>query len=233
LENETQVQRPPLTKAQKKAVEKHLREVRRQLRRNLFKAYRGWWYWRKLLKKYKKDDIKNTAVILLPEIHDRDNYFALRYLDQMLNQHKFRRALILTHNGAAEKCASLFSDKITAVVHCPRKKAEELMQFYCLYNFDKRFSCASLDEPYGRNGSRVIGARGITAEEIFVIGVYRTYPYERLSAPGYKRPKTPQIILRPAEQEPLTEEDRMIMEFLRQGDIADEEAAKSAAGENT
>jgi hypothetical protein len=95
-------------------------------------------------------------------------------------------------------------------VYCPRKKAEELMQFYCLYNFDRRFFCASLDEPYGRNGSRIIGARGITAEEIFVIGVYRTYPYKQLPPPKYMG------------------NDAGIIELLKQGDIAIEEAVKSA-----
>jgi hypothetical protein len=167
-----------------------------------------------LLKKYKKQDIKNTAIILMPEIHQRDNYFTLRYLDQMLRQHKFRKALILTHNEAVKKCADLFFDNITDVVYCPRKKAEELMQFYCLYNFDKRFICASLDEPYGRNGSRIIGARGITSEEIFVIGVYRTYPYEQLPPPEYSG------------------DNAQVIELLRQGDIAIEEAAKNPANED-
>jgi hypothetical protein len=215
MNDEQEKQVPPLTKEQKRAVEEHLRQVRKQLRRNLWKAYRGWWYWRTTLKKYRKTDIKNTAVILMPEAHDRDNYFALRYIDQMLRQHKFRKALILTHSGTVKKSAELFSNAITAVVDCPRKKAEELMQFYCLYNFDKRFFCASLDEPYGRNGSRIIGARGITAEEIFVIGVYRTYPYEQMPPPKYEG------------------DDTKVAEFLKQGDIAIEEAAKSYTQENS
>ena len=85
----------------------------------------------------------------------------------------------------------------------------------CLYNFDKRFFCASLDEPYGRNGSRIIGARGITAEEVFVIGVYRTYPYEQLPPPKY------------------TGSDAQIIEFLKQGEIAIEEAAKNSDNSGT
>lgn len=60
------------------------------------------------------------------------------------------------------------------------------MQFYCLYEFDKRFICASLDEPNGRNGSALIGKRGTTVEEIFVIGVYRVYPFQRPEAPAYE-----------------------------------------------
>ncbi|MDR1531597.1 MAG: hypothetical protein LBS62_05335 [Clostridiales bacterium] len=232
MSDEQKNERPPLSKEEKRKVEKHLKEVRKQLRKNLVKAYHGWWYWRTTLKKYKKlyknkNDINRTAVVLMPEVNDRDNYFALRYLEQMLKQHKFIKAIILTDSEMVEKSASLFSKNIHAIVRCPRKNAEELMQFYCLYNFDKRFFCASLDEPYGRNGSRIVGTRGITAEEIFVIGVYRVYPYTRLSAPDYKKPKTSQIILRSVEQEPLTDDDMKILEFLKQGETADDEAAKN------
>ena len=59
------------------------------------------------------------------------------------------------------------------------------MQYYCLYEFDKRLVIASLDEPNGRRGSALIGKRGTTKEEIFVIGVYRIYPFERPEAPQY------------------------------------------------
>ena len=209
MNNDVNTPRPPLTKEEKRKVEKHLRDVRKQLKRNLWKAYKGWWYWRTTLKKYKKQDIARSAVILMPEVNERDNYFALRYLDQMIKQHKFHKALILTHNKTVKKCAELFSKNIIDIVDCSRKKAEELMQFYCLYNFDRRFFCASIDEPYGRNGSRIIGAKGITAEEVFTIGVYRVYPFKRLSAPGYK------------------DNDENIISFLKQGEIADEEAAKN------
>ena len=59
------------------------------------------------------------------------------------------------------------------------------MQFYCLYEFNKKFIVASLDEPYGRNGSALIGKKGTTKEEIFVSGVYRVYPFERPDEPEY------------------------------------------------
>lgn len=174
-----------LTPAEKRAVKKHLRQVKRKLYQNLIKAYKGWWYWHTLMRKYKKKDIKNTAVILIPDTNLRDGYLALLYLEKMISQHKFKKALILTHNEIVKESAQFFSKRILDVVHCPRDMAEKLMQFYCLYEFDKRFFCASLDEPYGRNGSRMIGAKGVTAEEIFAIGVYRIYPYEKQRRPGH------------------------------------------------
>ncbi|MCI9289966.1 MAG: hypothetical protein HFF23_10855 [Oscillospiraceae bacterium] len=163
---------------------KHLKQVKRQLYRNLISAYRGWWEWHKIVKGKGVGD--NTAVVLLPSCEREINHLALLYLDSMLSRRKYKNAVILTHDPAVKKCAQLFSPNILRVVSFSRKKAEHLMQFYCLYEFDKRFICASLDEPNGRNGSALIGKRGTTAEEIFVIGVYRVYPFQRPEAPAYE-----------------------------------------------
>ncbi len=46
------------------------------------------------------------------------------------------------------------------------------MKFYSLYMFTDRLVIASLDEPDGRNGERMVGKKGITVGEIFPIGVY-------------------------------------------------------------
>lgn len=162
---------------------KHLKQVKRQLYLNLLSAYKGWWQWHKIIKS--KGVESNTAVILLPACDREINYLALLYLDEMLKSRKYKNAVILTHDPAVKKCAQLFSRNILRVVSFSRKKAEHLMQFYCLYEFDKRFTVASLDEPNGRNGSALIGKRGTTVEEIFVIGVYRVYPFTRPESPAY------------------------------------------------
>ena len=156
--------------------------MKRQLYLNLISAYRGWWQWHKIVK---KRDVGNTAVVLLPDCDREINLLALLYLDAMLKARKHKDAIILTHDPVVQRCAHLFSHNILRVIPFSRKKAEHLMQFYCLYEFDKRFIVASLDEPNGRNGSRLIGKRGTTKEEIFVIGVYRVYPFQRPALPTY------------------------------------------------
>lgn len=166
-----------------KKTSQHLRQVKRQLYRNLFAAYRGWWQWHKVTKK--KNVSAKTAVVLLPSCERETNLLAMLYLDDMLQSREYNNAVILTHDPAVEKSAQLFSKNIVQVISFDRKKAEDLMQFYCLYEFDKRFIVASLDEPNGRNGSALIGKRGTTKEEIFVIGVYRVYPFERPALPPY------------------------------------------------
>jgi len=165
-------------------VSKHLKQVKRQLYKNLISAYRGWWQWHKVVKRRGVEG--NTAVVLLPSCDREINYLALLYLDDMLKSRKYINAVILTHDPAVRKCADMFSEHVLQVIPFSRKKAELLMQFYCLYEFDKRFTVASLDEPNGRNGSALIGKRGTTVEEIFVIGVYRVYPFQRPDAPVYE-----------------------------------------------
>ena len=139
------------------------------------------------MRKYRKDDIAHSAVILMPKANDdTSNYLALRYLDQMLDGRGYTKALLLTNSNVVIKTANMFSKRIIDTVKYSRKKAERLMQFYSLYAFDKRFYVASLDEPFGRNAFRMIGQKGITAEELFVVGVYKLYPYKQVKPPSYE-----------------------------------------------
>ena len=125
-------------------------------------------------------------MVLFPSCDTQINYLALLYLDEMLEARGYDNAVLLAHDPMVLKSASLFSQNILSVVPFSRKKAEDLMQFYCLYDFDSRFIVASLDEPNGRNGSVLIGKKGTTLEEIFVVGVYQVYPFTRPSGPAYQ-----------------------------------------------
>jgi hypothetical protein len=113
------------------------------------------------------------------------NFTALLYLNQMLDAKSYKNAVVLTYDPSVAKSANLFSDRIIGVELINRKKAEYLMQYYCLYEFDKRLIIASLDEPNGRNGLAVVGKHGITLEETFVIGVYKLYPFYKPVEPVF------------------------------------------------
>ena len=103
----------------------------------------------------------------------------------MLEQHSYEKAVIVSVDPVAAKAAKVFSDKVLATETISRKKAEQLMQFYCLYEFDERFVVASLDEPEGRNAYRLIGKNGTTASELIAIGVYRISQFEHEGPPSY------------------------------------------------
>lgn len=89
------------------AVKKHLKGIKRQLYKNLFASYRGWWQWHKIVK---RKGVGNTAVILLPTCDREINRLALLYLDDMLTSRKYTNAVVLTHDPAVLKCAALFPE---------------------------------------------------------------------------------------------------------------------------
>lgn len=163
----------PLSKKEQKEVKKHLKKVKRQLYRNLLRAYHGWWCWFWVCK---TKGFGNTAVVLIPGDDEEISYLSLLYLDQMLIKRRYDNAIILSNDPVVIKSAKLFSKRILRAKSFNKKKVEALLQFYCLYEFNKKFICASLDKPYGRNGSVLIDKKGITKEEVFVIGVYCLYP---------------------------------------------------------
>lgn len=156
--------------------------IRYLMRKNLIDTYRGWWVWRRAVRKY---HIGATAVILMPGTNRQYNLSALLFLDQMLKHRKYDNAVILTVDKAAAACAKLFSENIRAVECISRRRAEQLMQFYCLYEFDPRFIVASLDEPDGRNVWRLVGVRATTVDELMALGVYKLPVFERPKLPAY------------------------------------------------
>lgn len=173
----------PLSKEEQKEVKKHLRKVKWQLYRNLLRAYHGWWWWFWICR---TKGFGNTAVVLIPGEDKEISYLSLLYLNQMLDSRRYDNAIILTHDPVVIKAAPFFSNRILQIKFFGRTKAEALMQFYALYKFNNKFICASLDEPYGRNGSSMLGKRGMTKEEIFCIGVYRLYPIVRPNSIVYR-----------------------------------------------
>ena len=158
-------------------------EIKKLMWHNLWASYRGWWIWHRLVKRY---HLGRTRVILLPSQNLRYNYAALRYVDQMLERHNYNNAIFLTVDPVVKKTAELFSKNILAVEPISRKKAERLMQFYCLYEFDPRFVVASLEEPNGRNAVGLIGKNGITVEELIAIGVYQLPNFSKENIPCYR-----------------------------------------------
>lgn len=162
---------------------KNLKQIRKLLRKKFLMCYQGWWQWHKVLRH--KSVGSATAVILLPSANQEYSYFALLHLDEMLASRGLKDAVILTYDQAVIKAAHLFSDYIAETIYFTRQQAEQLMQYSCLYEFDRRLVIASLQEPEGRKGETLVGKRGITREEVFAVGVYRVYPH-KVPCPVYK-----------------------------------------------
>ena len=129
--------------------------------------------------------MKRTAVILIADEDPEIAFFALAHLDRLLKVRGFENAILLSIDAVVLKSAGYFSKKILAVRKIEKKQADDLLQLACLYKFDERFICASIDLPTGRNGSRLVGKKNISKEEVFAVGVYGLYPFEQAHAPVY------------------------------------------------
>lgn len=159
-----------------------IKKLKHTMQGNLVKAYKGWWKWHRFVKKY---HLGATKVVLLPAVNTTCNYCALLYLDEMLDEQNFENAIILSVDPIAVKAAKLFSTQILDTLVISRKTAEQLMQFYCLFEFDDRFVVASLDEPEGRTAYRLVGKNKTTVDELLAIGIYHISRFEPLEAPAY------------------------------------------------
>ncbi len=159
-------------------------KMKKLLKKNINKCYYGAYIWHSLLKKH--PEIASTAVILLPDSDNDCNYYAMLYINEFLNSQNFNNAVILTTDKRIKEVYGLFSDRIISVIPFSDKKTKYLMQYYTLYEFDRRLIVASLDKPYGRNGSSLVGLKGLTKEEVFVMGVYRLYPFKQKQPLAWK-----------------------------------------------
>lgn len=160
----------------------YLRNIRNQLLKNIVSCYRGWWIWHQICKTQGMD---RTAVILIPEGDRESSFLALTYLDSLLEQCGWENTILLSTDTSIQKCANHFSNKILAVKILRPEQEDDLLQLACLYRFDDRFICASIDRPEGRNGSTLIGKKGLTKEEIFAVGVYGLCPFQQAPIPTH------------------------------------------------
>ena len=136
-------------------------------------ALEGKFLWHWLIKK--NHEIQDTLVILFPSKGTKYNQYALQYLEELLKKRQRKNAVLLTFDQDIVSEAKLYSHVIARVIYFSRRKALKLMKYATLYEFDDRLIIASLDEPYGRFGSRLLGLNGLTEEELFVIGVYSLF----------------------------------------------------------
>ena len=165
-------------------MEESLKQMRRQMRANLKKAFKGWRQWYKLVRL--QGVAGHTLFLLLPGDDAEVAYYALKHLDNVLDNRQMVNAVVLAHDPVVLKAAPLFSKRILHAVPFSREQAEQLMQYHTVYNVDARLVVMSLDEPYGRNARTLVGRRGVTLEEVVVVGVYRMFLPVITRRPEYK-----------------------------------------------
>lgn len=148
--------------------EKRLNECRSQ-------AEKGRDFWLSLVKEYQ---IATREYVLLlpldtPEYHEP----ALKHLEEFLVKKGASRAIVLYAGempdaAEYEKKISEYSSYIIDVKKIRREDYENLVRFYCLYEFTDRLIIASLEEPDGRLGKNMVGKKGLTLEDVVKVTLY-------------------------------------------------------------
>ncbi len=130
------------------------------------KAYRGRESWIQLLEEYGLGN--RDYVVLFPAENNTVNPIAIGYVNKLAKIAD--KVLVLAYDNEVLN-SSEYQDNVTAIRY-EREQAEELMQFYSLYQFTDRLIIVSLDEPEGRCGGSLIGVNGITLDEMVAIGIF-------------------------------------------------------------
>ena len=138
-------------------------------------AEKGRSFWLELVKEYQI--ATKEYVLLLPSDTPEYHEPALKHLEDFLVKKGADRAIVLYVGEMPdaveyEKKISAYSSYITDVKKIRREDYENLVRFYCLYEFTDRLVIASLEEPDGRLGKNMVGKKGLTLEDVVKVTLY-------------------------------------------------------------
>ena len=151
----------------------YLRQIRREMYGRLRGSFRGLRLWKKIRRAWKR---KETAIILVPSGDSETGPLALAYLDRLLSARGLKNAVIASDDLSFIGSQGNRPASVAEMIQLTGTDVEDLLHLSGLYRFDADFIVASMDQPPGRNGSRLIGVKGISKEEIFRVGVYGLPP---------------------------------------------------------
>lgn len=129
------------------------------------KAYRGRKLWLEMTSIYGTNT--KYYVVLFPSDDSQINQIAVKYVNKIAETVDNVLVLAYDENVLSES----FCDNVKTVFY-NREHAEDLMQFYSLYQFTDKLIIVSLTEPEGRYAEGLVGVNGITLEEIIAIGIF-------------------------------------------------------------
>lgn len=182
---------------------KHL-ETDKLLREKFASAKRGLKVYKKIIKKYKAKDTefrkplnekkylgaderekpRRPAWIFQPDGFNDDAVYSLTCLHQLILTTNPLRIVFITTNSDMKEYVTLFTDRaeVEIIDEC---SAQDLIN-YALFNaVDPNFYIASLTQPYGRWGDKIVNSGMAGAERCFAVGVYRVWYYKQEHLPEY------------------------------------------------
>ncbi|WP_167956023.1 hypothetical protein [Anaerosporobacter faecicola] len=146
--------------------------ITKELNDHISEAEKGRQIWIQYCDNYKIDS--QTLVVLMPEHDWKYNEIALKHMEQYCFKKKLKKKVILTvDNTVIEKYIQYSSDANAILVD--DEVADDILQFYCLYDFTPNLVIASLEKPYGRKGKGCVGKNKLSLEEVATAMWYEIY----------------------------------------------------------
>lgn len=120
------------------------------------------------------------TLVVIAEDDDEVNYYAMAHLDEYVASIYAQEALLFTSSKFVEQNAKNLSKNIAEIIFCGEREIEEILSYYrlgCEYvNF------ISLCRPEENTADGLVGASGITKEDLICYCNYRLFRYETVSA---------------------------------------------------
>ncbi len=136
------------------------------LEKRVEEARKGRLYWLYLLEKYKLDF--TSYVLLIPDkediIHLKNRFI------QYIARKNGSKGVIIAYKELISNIQC--TDGSICTETCTRQEAENLMRFYCMYQFTPNLLIASLEKPDGRRGINLAGKDGFSRQEILDMVVF-------------------------------------------------------------
>lgn len=144
-------------------------EINNEFEKKLNKAKEGRAEWIKLMEEYGGE--KDKYIILFPHEGSDCNRYMLKYLAKFAKKVQVDTLLILSYDKMILEGIKDYADINCIGVFWNTIQVQNLLSYYSLHMFTNKLVIASFDEPQGRNGSNIIGTKGVTEEEIVAIGI--------------------------------------------------------------
>lgn len=136
---------------------------------------------RKLYNSITKDiDPEETALVIFPEDDYKLNYYGLLYLDEYLVRNLKKNVILVTPNDTVANAVKYFTNKIKTIHLTSKQATFDLISLYNFIDLEYQTVIVSLSLPLGRNANNLLGANGLSLEQLIAIGVYFLIPFKKL-----------------------------------------------------
>lgn len=119
--------------------------------------------------KYLQND---QLMLILPSQSKEEDKFALKYLPDYMKKNKLKKCVIITVNSEIKTRIDKVKDLVENVVVIRENELQCLAKLYGMYIPYKSMVWGCIEYIDGRRGSKILGKKNITVEDLIRYGVY-------------------------------------------------------------